>query len=312
MPAKIIAKVHCIIGLCRIGVQNFFQIFLKIFDIVFLLFIEILPKKSQFANLNACIDKNVFYTIFIVCGGVHMLKTDFEIIPIFNQPANPRVWHDFTELEMRCDSEKYNYSVDDRDRTRIFKGHMDDWMHQKYNMAFAAYRGEQMLGFASGFEDPDSKSEIYLHNLYVDPKLNGMGIGRQLLEKMEKAASLVSEYMDLISLNGALSFYESCGYKNFDDRYLFKKLEKIPVGVIPVFKWRKKMRAKLNMDVDYGLLQHSKNQPIFVYVSYGKEIDGVALKLPDGKDVVWVNQNKGQSMAEFYKQQLLKALSKVR
>ena len=239
-----------------------------------------------------------------------MDKIDFKIVPVFNQSADARTWHDFTELEMKCDSEKYNYDIDDRDRARIFKGHMDDWKYNNYKIAFAAYHGEQMVGFATGYKQEDNS--VYLRNLYVDPQYNGMGIGRQLLDKTEQAATLVAGRLELVSLNGAVSFYESRGYENIDNRTMFKKLQKLSVGVVPVFKWYKKLHAKLNVDVDHTLLQHYKYQPIFVYVSYGREIDGVALKMPDGKDVIWVNKNKSQSMADFYVQQLSKALSKIR
>ena len=239
-----------------------------------------------------------------------MNKIDFRIVPVFNQSADARTWHDFTEIEMKCDAEKYYYQVDDRDRSRIFKGHMYDWKHNNHNIAFAAYYGEQMVGFASGYKQQDSS--FYLRNLYVDPQYNGIGIGRQLLDKTEQASGLFAGKVELVSLNGAVSFYESRGYENIDSRNMNKKLQKISVGVVPVFKWHKKMRAKLNVDVDHTLLQHYKYQPIFVYVSYGREIDGVALRLPDGQDVVWVNKNKGQSMADFYNQQLLKALSRIR
>jgi GNAT superfamily N-acetyltransferase len=238
------------------------------------------------------------------------MKIDFEIVPIFNQSANPRTWHDFTELEMKCDAEKYFYKVDDKDRNRIFKGHMCDWQKCKYNIAFAAYNGEQMLGFSTAYKE--SNSAVYLRNLYVDPKYNGIGIGRQLLDKTEKAAALIASSVNVIALAGALSFYESRGYISFDNRSLYKDVPKVSIGVVPVFQWYNKMRATPNVDVDKTLLQNCKYQPIFVYIGADSKIEGVAVRSQNGENVVWVNEHKGSQMAQFYNQQLLKALSKVR
>ena len=43
---------------------------------------------------------------------------DIRIVPIFDQMANPKIWSDFTRLEMLCDTVKYGYPVDDSDRNR--------------------------------------------------------------------------------------------------------------------------------------------------------------------------------------------------
>ena len=236
-------------------------------------------------------------------------KINFEIIPIFDQSADSRIWHDFTEIELKCDSEKYNYHVDDSDRCRIYKSHMYDWTHCKNNMSFAAYSGEQMVGFATAYKE---KSGMYLRNLYVNPSFNGMGIGHQLLDKTEKASALVSDLMELVSLNGAVTFYESHGYTNFDNRTMNKKLPESVIGVVPVFKWYKSLRAQIKLDVDNSLLIHNKNQPIFVYVAPGREIVGVAVRTTENKDVIWTSNKNGKEMACFYENQLLKALSKIR
>jgi len=236
-------------------------------------------------------------------------KIDFEIVPIFDQSTKPGLWHDFTELEIKCDSEKYGYNVDDTDRQRIFKSHMYDWANCKHNMAFAAYHENKIVGFATAYKE--SKTEMYLRNLYVLPQYEGMGIGRSLLEKVERASRLVAKNMNVTSLNGALSFYESRGYTNFDNRNMTKKLPKSLIGVVPVFQWYKFLKLKMKVDVDHSLLIHNWYQPIFVYVSPDQEIVGVGVRTKEGKDITWADNEEGRDMMVFYKSQLLKALSKV-
>ena len=237
-------------------------------------------------------------------------RINFEIVPIFNQMAKPSLWHDFTELEMKCDAEKYNYNVDNTDRDRIFKGHMYDWKNCKCNMAFAAYYENRIIGFSTAYKE--DKSEMYLRNLYVSPQYEGMGIGKALLEKTEKAAALVGRRMSVISLAGALSFYESRGYTNFDDRVMNKKLPTFLVGVIPVFQWSKSLSVTMKVDVDHSLLVRNWAQPIFVYVSPVRAVMAVGLHTKEGENIIWANDEDGREMTVFYKSQLLQALSKVR
>ena len=248
---------------------------------------------------------------------------DFEILPIFSQSANPRIWHDFTELEMKCDSEKYGYHTDDTDRQRIYRENMDYWNSYKCNIAFAAYHGEQMLGFATGYRDEDKPNknseikhkpqpEICLHKLYVDPKYNGMGIGGALLNKIETAGALMEKSIRVVALNGAVSFYELHGYNNLDDRNMGKILGPCMVGVVPVFQWFHKIQSKLNMDVDASLLHKNKHEPIFVYINTERKIDGVIARGLDGKNNIWVNERKGRVMSDYYTEQLSNAMMKAR
>ena len=237
-------------------------------------------------------------------------KINYEIVPIFNQSANAAVLRSFTDLEMKCDIIKYGYHSDEADWARIMQSHKDDLAHMKYNFAFGAYSaGNTMLGFANGYL---YDKRMYLRNLYVDPKYNGNGIGRTLLKATENAASLVSSYMEVVSLAGATSFYELNGYTNFDDRNMGKSLPKDTLGVVPVFGWGRALRAKLNVAPDVDLLKAAKNQPIFVYVNPDFKIDGVAMRDNKGEDAIWTNDKKGRVMAQFYQQQLIKALDRVK
>nr|MBQ0091695.1 GNAT family N-acetyltransferase [Candidatus Enterousia merdequi] len=239
-----------------------------------------------------------------------MQKINFDIVPIFNQSESTQIWHDFTKLELKCGSEIYGYRIDDKYREDIFSGFVRDWICCKYNMAFAAYHNEQMIGFVTGYKS--SGTWFYLRNLYVNPEYNGMGIGRNLLSSIEKSASLLFNNIELVALDKAVSFYEKYGYTNFDGRNMTKKLPKSFVGTAPVFQWSGKLNSRLNMEIDCKLLKQYNNCPILVYVSLDKKIDGVAVKTPDGKNIVWTNQNRGQIMSDFYKQLLLKSMARIR
>ncbi len=235
---------------------------------------------------------------------------DIKIVPIFDQMANPKIWSDFTRLEMLCDTVKYGYRTGDDDRNRIFASHMYDWTHERYNFAFVAYDEKAMVGFANGFLE--NRSEMYLRNLYVDPQYNGLGIGKRLLEQSERTANLIVPSMSVISLNGAISFYEGRGYESPDNRYMLKKLPHNIVGVVPVFKnMLGGMRAKMMAPYDKQAVRQCVNQPVFVYVTADREIDAVGIRMPDKEIKIWTNEHK-HGMVDFYKNQLLKAFEKVK
>lgn len=243
-------------------------------------------------------------------------KISFEVVPIFDQAANKNLWRHFADLEIKCESEKYHYNIGKNDKKRIVKDYKYSWEKFDNNIAFAAYHSNKMLGFATAYKI--GQSSMYLRNLYVDPEYNGMGIGKSLLNKVERAASLVADSMEIVSLEGAISFYKEQGYnwsENSEDeggRTLVKGLSKPVVGSVPVFKWQRKFLAKMNVNVDNALLVSCKQLPIFAYMSMERGIDGVAVRLPDGKNIVWVNEKNGAPMIPLYKKDLLRAISRVR
>lgn len=236
-------------------------------------------------------------------------KLDITISPIFNQSIGG-VWSDFARIEMCCDEEVCGFKINDADRQRIYDRNIEEWESQKYTFAFGAYDGKKMVGFASGYRE--SKQGMYLHNLYVLPKYEGKGIGKSLLEQCERNAALITNKMTLVSLFDALGFYEKYGYSVRDKRKGEKKLPKEFVGVVPVFKsigWLR--NVKFNLDVDISDLDQYKNQPMFAYVSLGREIDGLGIKTSNGEDKIWTNPKKS-GMKDFYERRLLSALAKVR
>ena len=269
----------------------------------------ILPKKSVFANFKAYLDKNIFYTILIMAGGVYMqTKPNILITPIFDQSAGT-VWFDFLRIETLC-HQNYGYKVNKETKIDIYNRNVNEWEKQKYTFAFGAYDGNKMVGFASGYRE--DQQEMYLHNLYVMPEYKGRGIGTALLEQCEHNARLVTDYMTVVSLNEALGFYEKCGYSIYDKRNCEKKLQKDSIGIIPVFK-----SIDYFHDVDIGLdgditeLKQCKNLPMFAYTSLGRRIDAVALRSLTGENKIWTNSKK-YGMKDFYEKKLLGALEKVR
>lgn len=235
-------------------------------------------------------------------------KQNIRIVPIFDQSVGG-VWADFTRIEAACDL-KYGYNIGKKTRNYVYNRNMKEWEKEKYTFAFGAYVGEKMVGFASGYRE--NKQEMYLHNLYVLPEYEGKGIGKSLLGQSERNASLITDKMTLISLSGALSFYENRKYNILDECNCEKKLSKEFVGVVPVFKSIDWLRnVKINLDIDTTKLEHDENLPMFAYVSLGREIDGLALRTSTGEDKIWTNPKK-LAMKDFYEKKLQSALSKVR
>ena len=236
-------------------------------------------------------------------------KPDIKIIPIFNQISDPTIWADFARIETSCRTKICGYQHDTEYESSIFGIHKKEWQHYNYNFAFGAFHDGKMVGFSNGFLS--GKTDVFLRNLYVLPEYNGMGIGKRLLRCGEQTAYLFADVLDVRSLSGAVSFYEQNGFVNYDGRSLSKELKKSTIGVIPVFEWKKFLHAKIKFGVDKELLRQNKYQPKFIYVNPDSEIEAVGLQTQDKENVFWVNQNK-PCMADFYKKQILRELSKTK
>ncbi|OKH89288.1 GNAT family N-acetyltransferase [Thalassospira sp. TSL5-1] len=74
------------------------------------------------------------------------------------------------------------------------------------------YRGEERAGF---FVVRQHKDHLYLDHLYVDPKFQGTGIGKSLLEQIKADAQARQFPVRLVALNGspANRFYQACGFQ---------------------------------------------------------------------------------------------------
>ena len=236
------------------------------------------------------------------------VNKNIMIAPIFDQSVGT-VWSDFTRIELSCDCE-YGFDVGAIAKKRILLGHESDWKYEKNNFAFAAYDGIKMVGFTTGYQE--KTKDVYLRNLYVAPKYKGFGLGKRLLEQSERYASLITDKMTVISLPGALGFYEKRGYSIRDKSNCEKFLPDEFIGVVPLFKSLGSLRdMKFNLDVDIAEFEQYKNMPMFAYVSLGRKIDGLAIETGASGTKIWTNPTKS-GMKDFYEKRLLTALAKVR
>ncbi len=228
--------------------------------------------------------------------------------PIFDQSVGS-VWFNFLRIETLCNL-KYGYKVDTEAKIDIYNRNVQEWKKQKYTFAFGAYNGDKMVGFASGYRE--DKQEMYLHNLYVMPEYKGKGIGKALLEQCELNATLITDKLTLISLDGSLGFYKKCGYAIRDERNCEKKLPEEIMGGVPVFKSVSWFRnVNINLGINIAELEKYKNVPMFAYVSLNRQIDAVAFRTLAGEDKIYINPKKS-GMKYFYERKLLSALAKVR
>lgn len=235
-------------------------------------------------------------------------KINFEIRPIFNLTQD--MCKDFAEIDLQCGElveRNIRHMCRDLDKT-----YFDVWRLSNHSFAFATYSGENLVGFISGFMNGNN---MFTNALYVTPKYHNCGIGSGLLNTSEQAASLVATNMQLISLGGAVNFYQNLGYKNMPLRGRVVKTKKLPqteMCVVPVFEWSDKLSAKLNVDVDTNLLKQSKHQPIFVCVNNEQKIDGVATRLSNGEEFIKYNDKSHKIIAKYRTAELSDALYMVR
>jgi len=257
----------------------------------------------------------------------------YEIKPIFIPSAN--ICHDFARIQISCllssEKEKLSfYKQVPRDYFRVLapeeklfasakcrilsaysnleKAYLNTWNTETNVFAFAAYTAEEMIGFITGSL---TGKNMFTRSLYITPQYRGYGIGTNLLNSAENAASLVTSNMELFSLSGAVSFYQNHGYKNTLVLGRIMKIKKLSnvTGVIPVFQWCNKLQSNLNVNFDIKLLQQTKHQPIFVYVNKQQKIDGVAIRMSDKEQKITIN-TKGKNLSKIYTQKLSEALNR--
>ena len=237
-------------------------------------------------------------------------KPEIIISPIFDQKKN--FWENFVRIEGLCYAQQ-GFSLSDKEVRDMIQSFENQWKTVKYHFAFAAYDGAKMVGFANGYRE--NKSDMYLHNLCVDPEYQGYGIGTDLLKQSEKAAQLKTQNMTVVvSRPEEIGFYKKHGYTNYDNRNLLKKLSGQMVGPVPVFGSFSGLKPKVKMWSFRGegfskdkikQYNYKKNQPLFVYVTPKYEIEAVAFRTSDFGDKIWYNDS-------LFRRQLEKALAKAR
>ena len=238
-----------------------------------------------------------------------MDNTSYEIKPIFKSSAN--ICHDFARIHTSClSSQKEQIESTEHQKLIIHNlenAYLNAWNMESNVFAFVAYNANEPIGFITGSL---KGTNMFTRSLYIMPQYQGYGIGTNLLDSAEKAASLLAPTnMELFSLSNATSFYQNHGYKNTLVLGRVMKIKKLSnaMGVTPVFQWCDKLHSKLNVKIDTNLL--TEPQPIFVYVNNQQKIDGVAIGMPNGEQKIIVN-TKEKNLAQFYTQKLSEALSK--
>ena len=241
-------------------------------------------------------------------------KLNFEIQPIFK--TYPSVYNNFLRIEKDCYSRlgyaDYDYDLD------VMRG---DYVYAvekaRNHFAFGAYYDYEMIGFALGQKQSDNS--MYLSHLFIDPVYQGHGVGEQLLKRVENLSIMYSQTLKLFSLPDAIKFYEHYGYEHcgskdgqaVKDKSMIKNLLPQPGGVIPVFEWVDSLNAKLNIDVDKSLLKINKYQPFFVCVTSEQQINGLATRLPNGKQYIILDE-ENTKLAKRHRLDLSFALDQCR
>lgn len=84
---------------------------------------------------------------------------------------------------------------------------------------FTAWDGNKLVGLINAIDD--SELTAYVHYLCVNPKYQGLGIGKNLLNQIkEKYKDYL--YIILIAENeGLVQYYKENGFKHMDGRYVF-------------------------------------------------------------------------------------------
>ena len=231
---------------------------------------------------------------------------DFKIIPIFKQ--SEELCETFADIDIRCSIDMGRDYIPLRD---LDKDYFDMWKKEKNVFAFVAWDKKQIIGFANGYMDNDAM--MYLNSLYVEPLYQHFGIGSKLLQTVENMACILVSNIKLFPLTKAVKFYQRYKYKyaGADNKYMVKKLPKTIMGVVPVFEWCDELQAKLSFKVDNAFLKSYEHQPMFVYIGKNNNIDGVAVRLPDGKNDIKLNE-KQKSVLKYRKTELEYALNNCR
>ena len=229
---------------------------------------------------------------------------NLKIVPVFK--PSEELCKKFASIDINCSMDIGRVDALCRD---LDKDYFDMWKKEKNVFTFVARYEKQIIGFTNGFIDTDNT--MYLCGLYVDPLYHYCGIGSKLLKKAEFAASIIRPTLKLMPLKTAESFYQQYKYGWSADCHMVKKLPKTISGVVPVFEWCDELQAKLSFKVDNALLRSYKYQPMFVYVGKNNKIDGIGVRLPDGKQEIMLNE-KLKSLAKNRRIELSYAMDDCR
>lgn len=92
-------------------------------------------------------------------------------------------------------------------------GHFPDKLAaamKNFETVYSAWDGDKLVGMICAMDD--GVMTAYVHYLLVRPEYQGMGIGKELVEKVKET---YSEYLRIVvvAYNEELGFYEARGFK---------------------------------------------------------------------------------------------------
>ena len=85
---------------------------------------------------------------------------------------------------------------------------------QNYETVYSAWDGDRLVGMICAMDD--GVMTAYVHYLLVDPKYQGMHIGRHLIELLKEK---YQDYLRIVlnAYNDKIGFYKSLGFKEGPD-----------------------------------------------------------------------------------------------
>lgn len=85
---------------------------------------------------------------------------------------------------------------------------------KNYETVYTAWDGQSLVGLISAMDD--GIMTAYIHYLLVDPKYQGKGIGKILVEMTKEK---YKDYLRLVlvAYNDETGFYKACGFKPAED-----------------------------------------------------------------------------------------------
>lgn len=109
----------------------------------------------------------------------------------------------------------------------------EDFSKESQALILGAYEADKLLGVGVMSSQPDNWQAV--DYLCVDPDLQGRGVGRKLLQKLEEQAQLGgAQGVWLEARVSAEDFYEKLGYRGFGEIY------QLPHAPVPHVKMNKR------------------------------------------------------------------------
>lgn len=84
---------------------------------------------------------------------------------------------------------------------------------KNFETVYTAWDGDRLVGLVCAMDD--GVMTAYIHYLLITPSYQGLGIGKQLVEKMK------GKYKDylrivIVAYNDEVGFYQACGFQKAD------------------------------------------------------------------------------------------------